>query len=279
MMKARQGFTLVELLMVVLIGSVLMSAAFKVMSVQEATNRQQQAIVGVEQNLRMALAVLTNDLRETSATGGDIINADSISIRYRVLRKAGVICTRDYGGNPAWMIVGTFGQAFAANDSIAFFVEGANKTTSLDDTTRISRISSTQAGTCTGNPIGNVLRINVPNGAAVSTDTGGLVRSFVDAGYRLVNAGSKASLFRIESPDSVAIVDSLLTVASGGLRLRYYDASGTQITPSTAALRKTIMRIEVKVGASMVGGQTGARRLFTDSLKAQVFLRGNTKTS
>ena len=79
--------------------------------------------------------------------------------------------------------------------------------------------------------------------------------------------------------DSLAVVDSLVSIANEGLRLQYYDSAGTQITPSTSALRANIMRIEIKARSGFVGGQTGNRRVYSDSLVGNVYLRGNKRSS
>jgi prepilin-type N-terminal cleavage/methylation domain-containing protein len=292
MMKARrEGFTLVELLVVVVIGTVVLGAVYRTVAVQEAANRQQLATATTAQNMRVALAVLTNDLREVSATGGDVLEATSTSIRFRSMRKAGIICTKDYGGSAAWAVVVAYGDTFAIADSIMLFRDGPNRTSSEDDSWAPARVSSTQTTTsCLGHSVGNRRRINFPNGTVAAADSGGLVRSFAHVGYRLVSTSTGGTLFRIEksatstggawplsvpATDSVAVVESL--AGGGGLALRYYDADGTQLNPATAALRAAIMRIEVKVSASAIGGASGARRVFTDSLVSQVYLRGNDK--
>jgi prepilin-type N-terminal cleavage/methylation domain-containing protein len=292
MMNARrEGFTLVELLLVSVIGTLVLGAVYRTVAVQEAANRQQLATATTAQNMRVALAVLTNDLREVSATGGDVLEATSTSIRFRSLRKAGIICTKDYGGSAAWAAVVAYGDTFAIADSVMVFRDGPNRTSSVDDSWAPARISSTQTTTsCPGHSVGSRRRINFPNGTVAAADSGGLVRSFAHVGYRLVSTSMGATLFRIEksaastggawpasvpATDSVAVVESL--AAGGGLALRYYDANGTQLNPTTAALRAAIMRIEVKVSASAIGGESGARRVFTDSLVSQVYLRGNDK--
>ena len=247
----RQGFTLVELLMVIVIGAVVLGAVYQTLNSQERVNRQQIAVISTEQNTRMALDLLSNDLREVSAADGDIYTADSLSIRYRQMRKAGVICTKDFGNN-RWAYVAYFGTAFARNDSILVFQDGANKAASGDDSWGAYLVSDTNTGACAGNPFGNIQKITVPvNGMLANADTGGLVRSFVPVGYRIVNAtinGQQAArLYRMEGTDSIALIDDLARIGKGGLRFRYYNAAGTVINPTTAALRASIMRIVIKV--------------------------------
>lgn len=285
MMNARrEGFTLVELLMVTLIGTIVLGAVYQTMSTQERTNRQQLAIVATEQNARMAMSILTNDLREISAVGGDVIAADSLSIRFRTLRKAGVVCTKDFGGNN-WINVAILGDTFAVNDSVLVFSDGASKTSGNDDQWVAAQVSAvaSAAGACATNPIGNIKRVFLPSATLAQVDTGALVRSFINIGYRIVNTTTNgvagATLYRMEGTDSVPIVEGLATVAGEGLRLRYFDINNNAVAyPLSAARRLTIMRMSVKVRAKAIGGQSGANREYQDSLVGQVFLRGNQKT-
>jgi hypothetical protein len=159
-----------------------------------------------------------------------------------------------------------------------------NKTISSDDSWAARSVSSVDPTTNCAGYTGTKQKLRFAANTTALVDTGGLVRSYVKVGYRVVNAGSGASLWRIETNssgtiDSVAIVDSLSSVANQGLRLRYFNASNTEITPSTAALRATIMRIEIKARSGAVGGQSGNNRVYSDSLLGNVFLRGNQKTS
>ena len=276
MNSKRAGFTLVELLVVVTIGTIVMTAVMQVMATQERVNRQQIAVVGTEQNVRMALAIIESDLREVSAVDGDILDAGEQTIQVRALRKAGIICGRDLFG---WVDVAVWGQPFAATDNILVFQEGASETSAADDTWGATTITAVAASACAGNPIGNVQRISIPVANVLLTDTGGLVRSYVTVTYALANSGGKGVLNRTENGVTSNVIEDLATTANEGLRFKYYNAAGTEITPTTAALRATIMRIQVKAKGSIVGGQSGANRTFTDSLMGMVFLRGNKKTS
>jgi prepilin-type N-terminal cleavage/methylation domain-containing protein len=290
MMNSRsQGFTLVELLVVILIGTVVLGAVYQTLASQERSNRQQTAFVIVEQANRMGLGVITNDLREVSAVGGDVYAADSVSIQFRAYRKAGVTCTKDYGSN-GWLDVLTIGSTFTAGDSIAVFTEGANKASALDDGWGIGGVTSVGTGNCTGYPaFGTQQRVNTSSAIVSVADSGALVRSYEIIGFRLANYSTTGGgiLYRMKYPastssptDSVPIVEDLANISEGGLRLRYFNLAGTEINPNTAALRATIMRIQVKVTGRYTGGaSSSALRMLKDSLVGQVFLRGNEKTS
>jgi prepilin-type N-terminal cleavage/methylation domain-containing protein len=270
----RQGFTLVELLVVTLIGSVVLTAVYQTLTIQERSNRQQIAVVTTQQNTRTAIALVASDLREVSAKDDDIVDATSTSIRYRALRKAGFVCDKDHTGGNNWMDVVVLGQDFANADSVVIFQDNVT-TSALDDSWTRAAVSNASTGTglCPGNPATSIQHVQFPGATLTLVDTGALVRSYVNVGYRALNG----VLYRMEGIDSVPVVEDLAAVE--GLQLRYFNAAGTQITPSTAALRQQIMRIEIKARGSVIGGQSGSNRVFSDSLVGQVFLRGNQKTS
>ena len=277
-----QGFTLPELLVVTLIGSVVLTAVYQTLTVQERSNRQQIAVVSTQQNTRTAVGLIASDLREVSARDGDVLDASSTNIRYRALRKAAVVCTKDYASN-SWIDVVLIGPAFVNEDSVLLFQDNANKAGGLDDSWTTARVSSVGTTTNCAASTGTKQRLTFPANTVANVDTGGLVRSYVKVGYRAVNAGSGSSLWRIEqhngTADSLAVVDSLMSTTGEGLRLQYYDSVGTQITPSTSAIRARIMRIEIKARGRAVGGQSGNNRVFSDSLIGNVYLRGNQRSS
>ncbi len=276
-----QGFTLVELLISLLIGTVVLGAVYTTVASQENTNRQQIAVVTTEQNNRMALELLSNELREVSAGDGDIYAATSNSIAFRAMRKAGIICSKD--GSGAWINVTVYGEAFVASDSVLIFLEGASNVSMNDDSWIAGQVSTINSGmSCAGYPnLGSVVRLNFGTAAVAAADSGGLVRSFVPVSYNIADSAGTgtANLYRVENGVSVPVVESLRTVANNGLLLRYFDRNGTEITPSTAALRAGIMRIQITVSGTYIGGGTRTQRMFTDSLTGQVYLRGNEKTS
>src|SRR5688572_28064624 len=131
MQARREGFTLVELLVVAVMGTIVLAAVYQTVVVQQQSMRQSYAIVGTQQNVRTAVQVLTSDLHEVSATDSDITRADSISIGYRAMRKAGVVCDSDTVSN-SWVTVATLGDAFANADSVLLYSDGPSASM-LDD--------------------------------------------------------------------------------------------------------------------------------------------------
>lgn len=289
-MKARrEGFTLAELLVVAVMGTIILGAVYQTLVSQERSVRQSYAIVGTNQNLRTAMMVLTSDLREVSATDGDIVTADSVQIIYRAQRKAGVVCASDTTTG-AWVDVVYFGDAFSASDSVLVYADGANAESANDDGW-LSRVASSVGGTanCVGNPISAtaIQRITFTAAATSTIRPGALIRSWVRVRYALQNSGTEGNLVRGEGADatpsgsSTPIVEDLGTISEQGLRFRYWDTTRTAITNlTTQAQRNTIGRIQIKLRGKAVGagsGRTGTVREYSDSLVTNVYLRGNRK--
>jgi prepilin-type N-terminal cleavage/methylation domain-containing protein len=279
-MNSRQGgFSLAELLVVVVLGALVMGSIYQMVVMQDRTTREQYAIVETQQNARMTLSVLTSDLKEISAADGDVTAADSTSISFRALRKAGIACGKDPLNN--YLDVGELGDAFVAGDSVLVFADGANTSSSADDTWLRLRVTAVAVGVCAANPLNAtvVRRLTFGGSPLANVQSGALVRSFLPTRYRLVNNGEWGQLMRTENGTETAIIDKLATLADGGLRLRYFDINGNAITSANlanAASRAQIMRMQVKVrgkGVSQVS-RTGTNR-YQDSLVTTVYMRGN----
>jgi hypothetical protein len=274
------GFTLAETLVVVLVGALVMGSIYQMVIMQDRTTRDQFARIENSQNGRISLAVMTNDLKEISAVDGDVIAADSTDIRFRALRKAGLVCSKINDSNfEVWEL----GAPYAAGDSVLLFAEG-NVNTVTDDAWLPATVTAVAAATvCATDPygVGASRRKRLTVSTAMPTAFGGaLVRSFIHTRYRIVNSGEWGQLMRTDTMPEAAIIDKLALMTDGGLRFRYFNAAGTQMPYNTLSSNlNNIMRIQVKVrgkAASSVS-RTGANR-FQDSLVTNVYLRGNYRT-
>jgi len=276
----RGGFTLVETLIVVLLGAVVMASIYQMIVIQEKTTRETYSIISVNENAQMALAVLSSDLKELSAKDSDIVAADSTSITFRAMRKAGVVCSKDAGNG--FMQVWQSGNPFAAGDSVLIFADGANTASANDDRWVHLQISTVGAGTpCASNPMGwTSAQLNFVGAPLTLVQPGALVRSFEPATrYRLVDNGSWGELRRTEAGVETPLIEELGTQAEGGLRLRYFDSAGVAIPAANLTARRyDIMRIQLKVRGKGVSAatKTGTNR-YSDSLLTQVYLRGNAR--
>jgi prepilin-type N-terminal cleavage/methylation domain-containing protein len=70
MKRQRAGFTLIELLIVAVLGSVVLMAAMGILITNQRVYTVNTATVNGQQSTRMAVDILSNELREISASGG-----------------------------------------------------------------------------------------------------------------------------------------------------------------------------------------------------------------
>jgi len=276
-MKARrQGFTLVELLIVMVLGSLVLGAVYQAVITQQRATRQTYAIIETQQNTRIGLELLASDLREISATDSDLLFADARAIRYRAMRKGGIVCATDAGG--AWIDVALIGEAFAANDSVVIFNDGPNPNSASVDSWTPARITGVGSGSCPTTPGATTVNRLSVSVSLTGVQRGAPVRSFTHVGYRIVDDGEQGVLYRMQGADSVVVLDGLRTIAQDGMRLMYWDTAAVAIPYGNLSSRlNEVGRIQLKLASSAVGGGTGSNRMFTDSLVTTVFLRGNRK--
>ena len=265
-MNKRAGFTVVELIIVTLLGSLVVGAAYQVLLVNQRTYTAQQAQVEGQQTVRAGLDVLFGELREISRTGGDIVAIGSDSIRVRSGRNFGLVCAVDYTNSR--VDVRKVGSWFGVGDSVVLYVE--NKTnTAADDKWVTSRVTNRDTtATCNG---AAAQRLTIPTvgTSATAGDTiraGGNVRSFVHYRYKAYNVNSIPYLARKDSTNTTSpLVGPLRT--TNGLAFRFLDSTNT-VTSNKA----NVYQIEVTLRTlSEARGPDGTR--VRDSIKTRINLR------
>ncbi len=287
-MNARaRGFTLIEMLIVTLLSAIVMGAVYQTLTVQLRSNRQVNAVVGTQQTIRTGVQILQSELREVGGRAGDIRAAAPESLRVRALRKAGFVCVIP---NPAGtsVVVHTVGDPFADKDSLLFYASRAGGPE--DDTVRVSYVNGTPSAAAgcpklTGMPWdslrANVETLNLSLSSAPQllneTKPGDPIRSYQTITYGIFQKGGSWVLGRRVAGDSVVtLIGPLASPASGGLVLTYLDTKNNVIPAgSLAALRDSIARVRVSIKGSARGAPGSVNGVYTDSLVADIFLRGN----
>lgn len=282
------GFTLVELLIVVIIGGLTMAAIYQTLITQDRSYRHQTAAISTQGTTRTALQLIASELREISASAGDapiatggsdLLMASPDSIRFRAFRKAGIICAVDPGSPPGYLDVWVPGEQFAQGDSIFIFIEDDPDT---DDDDRWAKTSLQQIQSEASNPVCETqwsydtqsLR-SLPSTSVEDAEKGGLVRSYETVTYKSWQYDGEWVLARRSASGTVPLVGPILPPTDGGLRFRYFDASGNELTnPSTEAARAQVARVAVQVRAAPPPS-AGPDQSVIDSLSTNVYLRGN----
>ena len=105
---------MIELAITLVVGGLLMGAAFTILSSQIALYTVQGAKLETQVSLRTGAGMLSWALQELSATGGDLTTLGTNNVTIRAVHAAGIICST----GPIWIgVYGVSGQ-FAPQDSV-----------------------------------------------------------------------------------------------------------------------------------------------------------------
>lgn len=263
----RGGFTLVELLIVAVLGSVLVLAAYRVLQVTQRSYTIISAQVKDQNSLRAGVDVLFAELREVSPTGGDLLTMESGAITIRSMRRVGYVCGVSYASTPVRLTVRKIGFGFQNGDSVFVFADN-DVEISGDDTWITGRVTSLTGGvTCSGGEVAEELRVaGLPS--ADSIRLGAPIRSFRRFTYGLFQVDGTYYLGQ-RGTDGVVqpLVGPLRRPEDGGLSFEYLDAFGAITTiPADVARVRITMRT-----ASAV--RTTEGELIADSITTHVALR------
>lgn len=272
MTRNRRGFTLVELLVVTVLGSIVLLATLQVLITNQRTYAAQNAVITGQQATRIALEVLMNELRELSPSGGDIMMMSQDSLRVRLMRKFSIVCATDYSevglGNFDISVLNLPGYDFLSGDSIFVFANN-DEGDDNDDVwikTRIGNVSNT---TCPQNSeaayelrFGGLASLFITDSVGV----GAPVRSFQHFSFGLTTYNGDTYLGR--QPVGGTWVPVAGPLDSGtGIEFVYRDALGATTTTPTD-VRQIVVRI--RTAAQL---RNSLNTPISDSITAWVYAR------
>lgn len=278
----RPGFTFIEMLMVVVLGSIVVAGVYGTLVRQEQAYGQVRAMGATQDDARMGVELLSSELREVSPEGGDLLMAAADSIRFRALRKFGLVCDTDRPGRRL-SIAQLGADPFRPGDSLLVYVDqdtlmAADDIWQRDLVTHVGGLSScpTTLGlrllgllpdaTLTSLTVeGSVLNID-------SVFPGAPIRSYESLTYRIGPWDGDPMLVVERNGVAQPLVGPL---TSDGIRFRYFDGQGLELAsvPLSAADRERVRRVRVEVRASRhAGSQAGMHQ---DSLITDIYTRGS----
>lgn len=280
MSAERRGFTLVELIIVVVLGTLVLAAAMQVLVTNQRTYTAQTAQIQAQQSTRSAMDVLFGELREISARGGDLLSMSTHSLKVRAMRKFGVVCGVS-ASSPPVLTVTKVGDWFAAADSVFIFADNQTNISSDDDwvdayVTAVDT-SSVTCGSTTAQRLsfgGQSGKFTAPGGDSVRT--GAPVRSFALYTYGLGTWNGKTYLGRLGSTGGggllgassekwVPMVGPLR--ATDGVEFVYLDSIGNVTTTATEVRQ---IRVTVRTWS---GAVNSAGQVVADSLTGTIYTR------
>lgn len=272
--RDRQGFTMVELIIVTVLGALVVGATLQVLITNQRTYTAQNAQVQGQQASRMALDVLTSELREVSPSGGDLIAMASDSVRVRRMRRFGLACDVYLSGQSNTFRIAKIGDWFEPQDSTVIFADNnqndpdddawvAAEITGVDTTTTCP--DGSQAVDVTFGGQGSLFNQDV-NPGADSVRVGAPIRSFRYYTFGLTSYAGDTYLGRREGANDFVPIAGPLK-ADDGLELGFRDANGNTTT-TAADVRQIVVKLRTASGVMDSQG-----RMVSDSITAWIHTR------
>ena len=277
------GFTIVELLVVAVVGIVLVIGAYQLLITQSRALTSQQETIDAQESTRGAAALLAWELRSAAASGGDlyVINQDSVVLRS--VRATGVICSWvESAGESQYGLRQTSGTFTGTTSDSAMVLSAA------DATWAAFNVSDAWTGSAawTNTPVcfwgDSTTSVPRPE-ASIQLDTlatlanlevGGPVHLFRRTKYGLSSLDGRWWLSRKEGAGAWEILTGpMLSPSDGGLTFAYYDSLGVVTTDPTLVARVEFTLRSESYGQVSMAGQSGGA--LEDSITASVFLRNS----
>ena len=277
------GFTIVELMVVALVGIILVMGAYQLLITQSRVLTLQQETIDAQESTRGAAALLAWELRSAAASGGDLYVIDQDSVVMRSVRATGVICSWvEASGQSQYGLRQTSGAFTGTTNDSAMVLSAA------DATWAAFNVSAAWTGSAawTNTPVcfwgDSTTSVPRPE-ASIQIDTlatlanlevGGPVHLFRRTTYALSSLNGRWWLSRREGAGGWDILTGpMLSPNSGGLTFAYYDSLGVVTTdPAEVARVEFTLRSE-SYGQVSTAGETGGA--VEDSITAAVFLRNS----
>lgn len=231
----REGLTLIELLIVMVLGTFVAGAVYQTLAIQEQSYRATSAMLHDQDALRIGLGVLEAELRETASEGAaiggtDLLTITADSVRFRAPRKLGFVCAAQ--ANDKWVRVWNEGEEFAAGDGVLVFIEG-EVTRASDDGWVANTVTSAPSDNtgCDTSPTGATdQKVNLDLDNLTGVGVGAPVRGYTETTYGLFQFGTEWGLGRLESDGTLRLVVGGLAGPGSGLVFEYFDDSGATTT-------------------------------------------------
>jgi prepilin-type N-terminal cleavage/methylation domain-containing protein len=241
----RLGFSMPELMVVVVLGAVLVLVLEEALVGQRRFYAAQNAVVQRHETLRFAQAVLSSSLREANLADGDVAVLAPGRMRVRVPFGLAFVCGTDATGQQVG-VVGLDGRWVAgAGDSVLIRRSGAWSAHAL---TAVQGPSAQVPCVAGG---GGVLRLDV---AVPDVTVGSAARAFRSHLFEVDTALGGYGLYRTDGASRELLLHPLDGV--GGFTAWYEDAQGTVLPSVVGAAR---VGVEVVARAVDAPGVSSAR--------------------
>ena len=293
------GFTLSEVLIVLMIMGIVGTAVFKVLLKQQQAYRDTSRQVDMQREIRLTGSFLPGELRSTSSAGGDIINMAEDRVEFLANTGSSVICNKVGTTiylpplNGSGIIKTNWYTQPVVGDSVFLFDDGLDAGT-IDDSWKRSRIGAvaSNAGWCTGAPFtdasldagklryGITLTTTIPD----SVKVGNVVRFARPVRYQLYSVSSgkwyvglqeniNGTWTTLEPVGGPFAPFAAGDASPSGLQFRYFDSLGVRL--NSVAQAKDVSRVDVylrtNAGVSALSERQG--NALRDSVMMRIAVR------
>jgi len=247
-----RGYTLIEVLVAMTLTGIVVAGTLKALTAQKKFYARQARILDARHAMRASATILTSELRELSASGGDVytIGPDSIAIRSTVA--FGVVCNVDAGTGRLSLQHVSGHMRLEASDSALVFVEGTPLF--ADDSWRALPVTGiTVFGpACASGPAAT--KVVTVNGNVADVKIGSplrLFRPYVYGLYQLEGYWWLGRRNRTSGFPHIPVAGHLAPPGSQGLALVYRDSLGA---PTNVA--SEVARVDITIRAPTYRSQT-----------------------
>jgi len=295
--RARRGFTMVELLVALVLLGLVSAALYRVLVNNQRLYMAQTARIDLSQNIRAAANILPAEFRELDAADGDITAMSATSISIHAMRWTSFVCIAPvligvaggrqmtlWGGQPGQpMFFGSRGIS-VGTDSMYVYLDG-DQTTRADDYFVPSRLTAAVGGAALCPAVAPAVpqpgtlvtwdgNFFAGNNVAGAIPVGAPVWGFENVTYSLFQPAGDTSFYIGYQPAGQTPQPLVGPVLTNGLTFQYYDVNG-----NVTAVRSQVARIDITVRArtatAVRSGGTDPRATIVDSVVTSVALRNN----
>jgi len=262
--RQRGGFTVVELMVVAVLGVVIVGAAYNLLIQLRRGYTVQNVRIANAQTIRTALDLLTIELRQASGDGGDVIGMGEDTVSIRAMNALAIACDTATSVSPV-VTARTMGTSIST-DSVFVFRDG-DPETGADDQWRAFEVSSvTPSATCaSGDPAQRVTLSGMT--AADTIKPGAALRTFERLAYGVYEIAGERYLARRAPSGTLEALVGPFDGSSDDLSLSYVDAYGN---PASAPDDVAQIQILARLGSEVT---TLSGEPVKDSVSVRVNLR------
>ena len=279
----RRGFSLIELMIALAIAGVVLGAAYRLLVANQRFYRSQSVINDVQANIREAALIMAGELREVSASGGDLQQMTDTAVTINAMRSLGFVCS--LVNLPLGRVTIKSSTMFkyrnidATRDSLFVFREGDVKKNS-DDRWLRGKVSGLFSTTCVdGSSAIQMSTSGLPVSAGTdSVSIGAPVRTFETVNYRLYQDFTGVWWLGVRNWVSGAWTTTSQVAgplrANDGLHFDYLDSTGA-VTATAANVRAVKITIRGVSTQSINSPGHGTSGTYADSMIVTAGLRNN----